>query len=181
MKLAGLLEVISTYKTCVSELFSWWLKVRSISWPPIISLWGNMKMLPVSHKPTETTQFYQDHGHSPHLWWSRCNWWLGSRGGHLRSNEVIIRFWPITRDRVEIETRKWCQATWHHLRDIDPLRSWPYLDLTWPEPRFWNWPFKFKKYNFRTGSARRKWLRHVYFRVSQIKKVNNEKQSPWKR
>ena len=27
---------------------------------PTISLWGIMKMLPVSHKPTETTQFFQD-------------------------------------------------------------------------------------------------------------------------
>ena len=34
---------------------------------PILSLWRNMKMLPFSHKPTETTQFFQDHGHSPHL------------------------------------------------------------------------------------------------------------------
>ena len=27
---------------------------------PIISLWGNIKMLPVLHKPTETTQLFQD-------------------------------------------------------------------------------------------------------------------------
>ena len=55
-------------------------------------------MLPVSHKPTETTQFFQvklmigvtttrpicdDPGESD-------DW--GSRGGHLRSNEVTIRF-----------------------------------------------------------------------------------------
>ena len=32
---------------------------------PNISLWGNMKMLPVWHKPIETTQFFQDHGQWP--------------------------------------------------------------------------------------------------------------------
>ena len=51
---------------------------------PIISLWGNMKMLPVSLKSTEATQFFQDDGHSPHLWWSRRNWWLGE----MRSPEI---------------------------------------------------------------------------------------------
>ena len=30
----------------------------------------------------------------------------GSRGGHLRSNELKIRFSLITRDRMEIETSK---------------------------------------------------------------------------
>ena len=57
----------------------------------IKSQWGNMKMLPASYKPSVTTQFFQDHGHSlicddpgaPDDW--------GSRGGHLRSNEVTIR------------------------------------------------------------------------------------------
>ena len=32
-----------------------------------ISLWGNMKMLHVKYKPTETTQFFQEHDHSSHL------------------------------------------------------------------------------------------------------------------
>ena len=53
-----------------------------------------MKMLPVSHKPIEAVPIFQDHGHSPHLWWSPCNWRLGSRGGHLGSNEVANCFWP---------------------------------------------------------------------------------------
>ena len=34
---------------------------------PIISLWGNMKILPVSHKPIKTSHFFRDHGRSPHL------------------------------------------------------------------------------------------------------------------
>ena len=71
-------------------------------------------MLPVSHKLTKTTQFFQDHDHSPHLWWSGCNW-SDDRGpweGQLRSHEGIIRVSPITRDRMEMETRKWCQTAW---------------------------------------------------------------------
>ena len=35
-----------------------------------------------------------------------------SRGGYLRLNRVLIRFSPISRDRMEMETRKWCQTTW---------------------------------------------------------------------
>ena len=31
--------------------------------------------------------------------------------GHLRSHEVTIRFSPITRDRMVIETREWFQTT----------------------------------------------------------------------
>ena len=34
---------------------------------PIISLWENMEIFPVSHKPIETTQFFQDRGRSPDL------------------------------------------------------------------------------------------------------------------
>ena len=66
MKLAGLLSLISIYKMYVSE-FCILVTLGQFRDLPIISIWGNMKMLPVSHKPTETTQFFQDHGHSPHL------------------------------------------------------------------------------------------------------------------
>ena len=137
MKLTGLLQVISTYKIYASEFLSWWPKVRSISWPPHylpISQWGNMKMLPVPYKPIETTQSFQDHGHSPHLCGFGCN---RRRSKVTRSNEVTIRFSPISRDRMEIETRKWCQTTWA----IEPLRRMcilTYLDhdltLIWPWP-----------------------------------------------
>ena len=63
---------------------------------------------------------------------------------------------------------------------IDLLWSWPELDLTWPEVKFWNWPFKVKRYVFRTVST--SWTRwyHSHFRISYIKKVINEKPSPWK-
>ena len=33
----------------------------------IISLWGKIKMLPILHKLTENSLFYQDHGDSPYL------------------------------------------------------------------------------------------------------------------
>ena len=105
---------------------------------PIISLLGNMKMLTVSHKPTEAVQFFQDHGHSPQLWWSGCSWRSGAMG---RSPEVKwghnTFFSRISGDRMEIEMRKWCQTTWL----VEPLRSmcnvhielrgsWFDLDLT---------------------------------------------------
>ena len=85
---------------------------------PIISLWGNMKMLPVSHKPIKTTQIFRDHGHTPICADRGATDDRGSRGGHLRSNDVTIRFSPISRDRMEIETRKWCQTTWL----VEPLQ-----------------------------------------------------------
>ena len=115
----------------------------------------------------------------------------GSRGGHPRSNEVAIRFSPITRNRMEIEARKWCQRTWL----VKPLRKiciltyfghdlaltcpWSWPDLAWPEVRFWNWSFKVKKYIFWTGATWQTWLCHFYFLVSH-QKIVNEKPSPWK-
>ena len=56
----------------------------------------------------------------------------GSREGHLRSREDTIRFSPITRDRMEIEMRKWCQTRQAASEDmhIDLLGSWPDLGLT---------------------------------------------------
>ena len=67
MKLTGLHEIISNYKLYVSDIYTGDLRSGQFQDLPIISLSGNMKMLLVSHKPTETTQFYQDHNHSPHL------------------------------------------------------------------------------------------------------------------
>ena len=79
MKLTGLLEVevINTYKMHASKFATYTYKstpknpgdLRSGQFRhlPIISIWGNMKLLPVSHKPTKTTLFFQDQGHSPNL------------------------------------------------------------------------------------------------------------------
>ena len=75
MKLAGLLEVINTYKMYDMKFLPWWPKdqVNFVTSPLPISQWGNMKMLPVSHKLIETSLFIQDHRQSPHLCRSGCN------------------------------------------------------------------------------------------------------------
>ena len=112
------------------EGFSVW-RIRT-SWV----IMRSMKILPVSHKPIKTTQFFQDHDHSPHLCRSECNCRSGVTG---RSPEVTIHFSPIpSRDRIEIETQKWCQTTW----PIEPLRKMCILtylghdlSLTWPDLR----------------------------------------------
>ena len=69
MKRTELFEVISTYKDMSQNLYSGDLRSGQFYDLPIIRLWEHMKMLPLSHKPTETIQFFQDHGidQSPHL------------------------------------------------------------------------------------------------------------------
>ena len=67
MKLERLHEVIITYQGLTLEYFPGDLRSGQFRDLPVINLWGNMKMLPVSHKLTETTQFSQDHSYSPHL------------------------------------------------------------------------------------------------------------------
>ena len=120
----------------------------------------------------------------------------------MRSNEVTIRFSPISRDMMEIQTRKWCQChangvmqmvpcKWCHANGamqlvpacraasedvhIDLLASWSDLSSN-----FSNWPFNVKKCMLQTGWTRRTRWCHFYFRISHIKKVINEKPSPWK-
>ena len=99
-----------------------------------------MKLLPISHKPTEATQFFQDHGHSPQLWWSKCNWRLTVTG---RSPDTKWGQNPV------FANNSWqngeAQAVPNDLvrqpacndMPIGLLRSWPDLDLTlaWPELR----------------------------------------------
>ena len=85
---------------------------------------------------------------------------------------------------MEIETRKWCKAT----RLIKPLRKMRILTylghdltLTWPglRSKFEN-DLSTSKVYFRTGSSRQTQWCHFYFRISLVKKVVNEKPSPWK-
>ena len=101
-------------------------------------LMGKYEMLPVSHKPIKTTQFFQDHGPSPHLCRSGCNWRSGVTG---RSPEVKWRRNPFFANKSRqdgIETRKWCKTTWL----VEPLQGLcilTYLDhdltLTLPDLR----------------------------------------------
>ena len=63
---------------------------------------------------------------------------------------LFANYSTITRDMMEIETRKRCQTTWlvkplRKIMHIDPFVPWLDLDLMWPEVRFWSWPFKVKK------------------------------------
>ena len=61
-----------------------------------------------------------------------------SREGHLKSSEATIRFSPITRAKMEIETWKWCSTTWlvNPLRNISMLTCFGHeLTLTSPDLR----------------------------------------------
>ena len=136
MKLTELHEVISTYKMCASEFLSWWHRVRSISWPLYIYYKSMRKYVnaPVSHRRTETTQFFQDHDHSRHLWWSGCNWWSGVT---WRSSEVTWGHNPFfannSRQDGDTDTqmvpndldRQAASKDMH----IDLIGPWPALDL----------------------------------------------------
>ena len=96
-------------------------------------------MLPVSHKPIKSTQFFQDHDHSPHLCRSGCNWRLGGHWkvtwGQMTSLSV---FSSISRDRMEKDaqtvpnglTRRAASENVH----IDLFASWSDLDLTLNRP-----------------------------------------------
>ena len=105
---------------------------------PIINLWGKMKMLPVSHKPTENT----DHGRSPHLWWSGYNCWLGVTG---RSPKVKWGHNPFFANKSRQDGDRDAQMVPNDLArraasddvNIDLLGSWSGLDLTftWPDLR----------------------------------------------
>ena len=103
---------------------------------PIISIWENMKMLPVSHKPNKTTQFFQDHGHSPHLCGSGCSWQSGVTG---RSPEVKWRYNPFFANKSRRDADRDAQMVPDDLARraasddvrIDLLGSWSNLELTW--------------------------------------------------
>ena len=123
-------------------------------------LMGKYEMLPVSHKPIKTTQFFQDHGPSPHLCRSGCNWRSGVTG---RSPEVKWRRNPFFANKSRQDGDRDAQMVQNDLArratsgvvHIDLLGSWSDLDLTWPEVKFSNWPLKIKKFMFWIGLTRR--------------------------
>ena len=67
MTLTGLLSPNSTYEMYFSEFYPGGLRGCQFCDLHIISLWGNMKMLTILHKPIKTTQFFLDQGHSPYM------------------------------------------------------------------------------------------------------------------
>ena len=107
-------------------------------------------------------------------------WLLSRRSGGGRG----WRHWQIQRARpfVLLQTICWiyhsapfyvCSAPtdsppMYYLKKYDSLNL--NLELTWLEVRFWNWPFKVRRYVFRTVST--SWIRwcHFYVRISIIEK-----------
>ena len=192
MKLTGLLEVISTFKMYVSEFLSWWPNGRSISWHLHYKPMGkdehafhfawtdwNHPLLSGSWPLTPSVMSWLSGVTT--IWQSGTDD-QGSQWGHLRSSEVTICFSPISCDRLEIEMCKRCQTVWL----IEPLQRMCILaylghdlTLTWPEVKFWNWPFKGKKLMFQTGSMRQ-YNGVILFLYLSYQKVINEKPSPWK-
>ena len=89
----------------------------------------------------------------------------------------------ITRDRMELGACKWhrwtCIAKAPQL--ICNLAQLGYIKvMTWPSPevKFWNWPFKVKRYIFWTlSTSATRWCL-FYFRISVIKKVIHGKPTP---
>ena len=133
---------------------------------PLIGLWGNMQMLTVLHKPIKTTQFFQEHGHSPICADHAATDDRGSRGGHLRSNDAIIRFSLISRDRMEIETHKWCQTSWL-VQPLSMMCILTYLghDLTLT----WSWPEMTRGQIFKSTFQGQK--AHVSNRLNEAKYI----------
>ena len=134
-----------------------------------------MKMLPVSHKLTETTQFFQDQDHSPHLWWSGCNWWLGVTGrsskvtwGHNRIFANTSRQNGDMSAQVVPNDLSSQVALWD--MHIDLLGSWPDLALTWGQVL--KWTLQGKKCMCRTGLTRRTRWRLFQLFISHIKKLS---------
>ena len=155
---------------------------------PTISLWGNKKMLPVSHKPTETIQLFQDHSHSPYQWWSRCNWRSGVK---RRSTGVKWGHKPFFANKSrqnEDKERKWCHWFVEPLRGMyimhtDPLGSCADLDLTltWPDPRsYFEIDLSRSKSTYSEPFWRGKHDGFIFIIVFRIKNDINDKPSPWK-
>ena len=104
-------------------------------------------------------------------------------GGQRRSIGVTIRFLPISRDRLQVETRYWCQATWP-IELLRRMRTLIYLGhdltLTWHDMRS-NFEIDHSRWKSACSEqARQGWHDGVLF-VSPIQKVVNEKPSRWKR
>ena len=108
MKLSEYDEVISAYKTYISEFVYRWPHVRSFLRPPHYKSMGK-KSTPLYllwRKP-----FWVELYRIGQLWTIRVKICIVYPSkGHLRSPEVINRHLPINFDQKEIETWDWCQC-----------------------------------------------------------------------
>ena len=117
MQLSEYDEVISAYKTYISDFLYRWPQVRSFLRPPHYKSMGK-KSTPLYllwRKPiwVELHRIGQ-------LWiiWVKICIAYPSKG-HLRSPEVTNRHLPITFDQKEIETWDWCQYV--RLTQVNPM------------------------------------------------------------
>ena len=142
MKLSEYDEVISAYKTYISDFWYRWPQVRSFLRPPHYKSMGKKSTLLYL---LWRKRFWVESYRIGQLWTIReKNCITYPSKGHLRSPEVTNRHLPIIFDQKEIET--WMQ--------YDPFWSSRDLGLTWPEVKLWPWPFKFILYMVRRALTR---------------------------
>ena len=116
-------------------------KVSPISWPPHLPMLAYeeiLKSFPFRINRSKLPNSFRIMATHPICADLSATYDRESRGVHLRSNDVTIHFSPISRDRMKIETHKWCQSTWL----VEPLQRMCILtylchDLTltcpWPD------------------------------------------------
>ena len=107
MKLSEYNEVISAYKTYISDFRYRWPQVRSFLRPPHYKSMGKKStLLYLLWRKRFWVESYRIG-----QWWTirEKNCFTYPSKGHLRSPEVTNRHLPITFDQKEIETWDWCQ------------------------------------------------------------------------
>ena len=135
MKLSEYDELISAYKTYISDFWYRWPQVRSFLRPPHYK-WMGKKSTPL-YLLWRKHIWVESYRIGP--WWTiRVKICIAYPSkGHLRSPEVTNRHLPITFDQKEIETWDWCQYV--RIGQANPMISiwsisvitWPWPDLTW--------------------------------------------------
>ena len=107
MKLLEYDEVITAYRTYISDFWYRWPQVRPFLRPPRYKSMGkkstSLYLLWRKFILVESYRIWQ-------LWTIRVKIFIPYPSkGHLRSPEVTNRHLPITFDQIEIETWDWCQ------------------------------------------------------------------------
>ena len=116
MKLLEYDELISAYKTYISDFWYRWPQVRSFLRPPHKSMGKKSTPLYLLWPKHIWVKSYR----MGQLWIIRVkNCIAYPSKGHLRSPEVTNRHLPITFDQKEIETWDWCQYV--HLGQANPM------------------------------------------------------------
>ena len=138
----------------------------------IISLWGKWKCFSFRinrSKPSNSFRIMATHPICADLG-------ATDDRGHGRSPEVKWRHNPIFANMSRQDGYRDAKMVPNNLArraasddvHIDLLGPWSDLGLTWPGVKFSNWPFKVKKYTFRTGLTRQ--TQWCHFFVSLVSK-----------